>query len=82
MRRKRPDLQHYTWDQAQILALATSRAFRIYGFSDSTIRLWAKQGHITPTGIGPNGSVLYQITEVITFMEQSGKQPRTRATGT
>lgn len=54
----------YTWDQAAILNLWSPAAFPAIGINAATVRQWASRGHITAVGIGPNGSKLYQFTEV------------------
>lgn len=58
------NLPRYTWDQATILNLWSPAAFAAIGITPTTIRQWASRGHITPTGIGPNGCRLYDYTQV------------------
>lgn len=62
-------LPRYTWDQAAILNLWSPNAFAAIGINPATIRQWAKRGHITPAGTGPNGCRLYDYTQVARHAE-------------
>lgn len=68
-------LPAYTWDQAQILNLWSPQAFTAIGIKPATIRQWARRGHITPAGRGPNGCRLYPYDQVARHADRHTPQP-------
>lgn len=58
-------LPRYTWDQAELLGLATAQGFTALGIQPATIRQWAHRQHITAVGKAPGGAHLYVIAIVI-----------------
>lgn len=62
-------LPRYTWDQAEVLRLATARGFRGVGIPASTVRRWAHEGRLTAAGKAPGGAHLYPIDEVLRLAE-------------
>lgn len=58
--------QAVTWDQAEMLRLATLRGCsELVGVSPSTLRDWAAAGRIHPVGQAPGGAFLYHVPTVI-----------------
>lgn len=53
------ELDALTWDQATMLQLATLQGMRALGYNDSTLRNWAREGHIHPVAKAPGGQFLY-----------------------
>lgn len=75
-------LQTMTWDQAEILGLATARGFRALGIAPATIRWWASTGLVTPHGKAPGGAHLYSITEVSKVAGRPRRKPGPRPAAT
>lgn len=71
-------LPAYSWDQATICRLATARGFKALGIPPSTVRTWAAQGLITPTGKAPGGAHLYPISDVAAAAERPRRRPGRR----
>jgi hypothetical protein len=69
LRKPYPELDRYTWDQAEILACWPASAFTKLGINPASIRSWARLGQLTPVAIGPNGHVLYHYGQVIARAE-------------
>lgn len=68
-------LPAYTWDQAQILGLATARGFRAFAIAPATVRSWASQGLLTAVGKAPGGAHLYRIADVSAVAGRPRKKP-------
>ena len=66
-------LPRYTWNQAQILGLATARGFIALGLKPATIRQWAKRNHITAVGKAPGGAHLYSISAISRHADKRAK---------
>lgn len=67
-------LPAYTWDQAQILRLATANGFRALGLQPATVRWWASEGLIVAVGKAPGGAHLYEIAEVAATADRPRKK--------
>mgnify|MGYP001544856222 CR=1 FL=1 len=63
-------LPRYTWDQAELLGLASARGFGAMGLNSTTIRKWASRDKITAVGKAPGGAHLYEIRAVATYAER------------
>ena len=59
------DLPRYTWDQAEVLGLATARGFQAFGIPAATVRSWAAAGKVTAVGKAPGGAHLYPMGDVL-----------------
>lgn len=59
-------LPRYTWDQADMLGLATANGFQAVGIKAATIRKWASRpkNPIRAVGKAPGGAHLYVIKDV------------------
>lgn len=68
-------LQTMTWDQAQILGLATARGFAALEIAPATVRWWASKGLITPAGKAPGGAYLYAISDVSAVADRPRRKP-------
>lgn len=77
------NLPRYTWDQAQILRLATARGFTAMHIPPATVRRWAADGLLTAVGKAPGGAHLYSIAEVAAVADRPkakpGRKPRSVA---
>jgi hypothetical protein len=58
-------LPAYTWDQADMLGLATARGFNAVGLPPTRIRKWASRHQITAVGKAPGGAHLYRVSDVL-----------------
>lgn len=76
-----PPPQAMTWDQAEILRLATARGFTALGIPAATVRWWASKGLITAVGKAPGGAHLYAISDVSEVAARPKKKPGRRPTG-
>lgn len=72
------DLQSMTWDQAEMLGLATARGFQAFDIPAATVRWWASQGLITAAGKAPGGAHLYSIAEVSAVAARPRARPGRR----
>lgn len=63
------NLPAYTWDQANILGLATARGFEALGYPAATVRKWASRDKIHAVGKAPGGAHLYAIRAVTKHAE-------------
>lgn len=70
MKRARPDLPYYTWDQAAIIRAWSPDAFKGVGIAPATVRQWAYRDHIQAVGRGPNGCLLYNYDQVVKHAER------------
>jgi hypothetical protein len=67
-------LPAYTWDQAQILRLATANGFKALGINPATVRSWASEGLVTAIGKAPGGAHLYEIATVSAVADRPRKK--------
>lgn len=74
-------LDLYTWDQAQILGLATANGFNALGIKPATVRWWASQDLITAVGKAPGGAHLYEISAVSAAADRPKHRPGRRPPG-
>lgn len=73
MRQRTKELPPLTWEQAEILGLATANGFKAIGIPAGTVRYWATEGLITAIGKAPGGAHLYEIATVSRTSTQRGR---------
>lgn len=57
-------LPKITWDQADLMQLATSESLMALGFKDYQLREWSAEGRIHPVGTAPGGAHLFHAPTV------------------
>lgn len=68
-------LQRFTWDQAEMLGLATAKGFKPLGITAVSVRRWASDGLIAAVGKAPGGAHLYSIAEVSAVADRPRRKP-------